>query len=132
LSIDAPAARSAVGLTQKVSDADRAKIRETMLGAHGLDAARYPLIAFRSTEVVPEARQEEGRWLVTGELSLHGVTKVVHLTVLAAPEGAGARFTGELRIKPSEYGMKPFKAAGGLVKVKDDALLVLDFFGKKR
>ncbi|MFT4251568.1 MAG: YceI family protein, partial [Caulobacter sp.] len=49
---------------------------EELLGAEWLDAAKYPAITFRSTKVAPTGPDTAD---VTGDLTLHGVTKPVTL-----------------------------------------------------
>ena len=43
-----------------------------------LDVAKYPTITFKSTKIEPDG---DGKWKVTGNLTLHGVTKPVVLEV---------------------------------------------------
>lgn len=43
-----------------------------------LDDAKYPTITFKSTKIEPDG---DGKWKVTGDLTLHGVTKPVVLEV---------------------------------------------------
>ena len=47
-------------------------------GANFLDVAKYPTITFKSVKIEPEA---DNKWKVTGNLTLHGVTKLVVLEV---------------------------------------------------
>jgi polyisoprenoid-binding protein YceI len=56
------------------------------------DVENYPTMSYRSTAVRPAGK---GRWLVEGELSLHGVTRSVPLEV--SFEGAGADPWGGVR-----------------------------------
>jgi len=46
--------------------------------ANFLDVEKYPTIAFKSKKVEPAG---EGKWKVTGDLTLHGVTKEVVLNI---------------------------------------------------
>jgi len=48
------------------------------------DVATYPTISFRSTSVKPDGK---GSWLVTGDLTMRGVTKQVTLPVTFLGEG---------------------------------------------
>lgn len=45
------------------------------------DVAAYPTIAFRSTRVEPTELFPHERWLVVGDLTIHGVTRPVELAV---------------------------------------------------
>ena len=120
LEIDAPEARLAEGFRQRVPDSDRVKIRESMRGPKGLEVERYPEISFASTRIEPG--REPGRWTVEGRLTLHGATRslVIPVTLTQRPGGYWAE--GAVALKPSEFGIKPFSALGGLIKVRDAAL----------
>lgn len=88
--------------------------RESQRDAHlrsadFLDVEKFPAITFRSTDV---AAAGEGEWKVTGDLTIHGVTRPVVLSVDGpAPEGkdpwgnvrSGASAT--TRIKRSDFGL---------------------------
>ncbi len=45
------------------------------------DVATYPTISFRSTRIEPVTSREGNRWLVVGDLTMHGVTRAVTLAV---------------------------------------------------
>ena len=86
-----------------------------------LDVDKYPTITFKSTKVEPEA---PNKWKVTGDLTLHGVTKPVVLEVETAaaikdPTGktrVGASATTEIDRK--DFGVvwnKPLETGGVLV-----------------
>src|SRR5205085_10206663 len=65
-----------------VSDKDRAEIQSTMLGPEVLDVARFPEIKFRSTAVERGTNAGgKNEWRVRGELTLHGQTRPVVLSV---------------------------------------------------
>jgi polyisoprenoid-binding protein YceI len=95
------------------------------------DVAKYPAITFKSTRI---AKQADGKILATGDLTLHGVTKPVTLTVdnFTAPikDGFGRTIRGVSatgKINRKDYGLTWNKAleAGG-VAVGEDVQLQLD------
>lgn len=122
LDMDHPAARAAEGLKSELGDGDRAKVREGMRGAKGLDIARFPKIAFASRVIEPVA-STPGMWLITGTLSLHGVDKDLQFPARLTAAANGYWAEGELRLRQSEFGIKPFSVAAGMVRVRDDLLL---------
>ena len=73
-----------------------------------LDAARHPVIVFRSTSVTA---QEKGRYLVRGNLTIRGVTQRVNLEVeitepINDPWGnVRAAATGEGRLNRKDWGL---------------------------
>ena len=71
------------------------------------DAAKYPTITFRSTRIEPKGNDQ---YDVTGDFSLHGVTKQIHVPVKAmgfAPMGKmeKAGFEISFPIDRKEYGI---------------------------
>jgi len=104
----------------KVNARDEAQIQETMQ-QKVLESEKYPRIEFRSSSV---AQAAPGSWKVTGELTLHGVTKSVVVNVTQAADV----FSGSARIKQTEFGIQPARAAGGAVKVKNELDLHFDIY----
>jgi polyisoprenoid-binding protein YceI len=102
----------------KASEKDRGEIQTTMLGAEVLDAQKYNEIRFRSTS----AQSSPGAWTVAGDLTLHGQTKAV--TVQVREEGG--RYSGSCKLKITDFGIAPVKAAGGAVRVKDEVQIDFD------
>jgi polyisoprenoid-binding protein YceI len=121
--------KSDVEITIKTSsiDTDEAKRDEHLRSPDFFDVAKYPVIVFKSTKIVPAGGT---KYKLTGELSMHGVTRPVTLdaTISKAvknPWGKQVRavkLTGKL--KRSDFGLKWNKAleAGGVV-VGDDVAL---------
>ena len=56
------------------------------------------------------------QWTVRGNLTLHGQTHPVSVTV----KKNGARYVGSASLKQRDFGMTPVSVAGGTVKVKDE------------
>lgn len=108
-------------MDQDIPAKDRAEIQKNMLGPEVLDSQQFPEIRFRSARV-EEASQ--GQWTVHGDLTLHGQT---HPIVLKATGDAG-HYRGSIVIKQKDFGMKPYSAAGGTVKVKNEVEIVFEIF----
>ena len=102
-----------------VSDKDRSEIQNTMTGPEVLDAQRYPEIVFRSTSVEAEGA---GAWAVQGDLTLHGQTG----PVTAHVREESGRYLGAVRLRQTQFGIKPVKVAGGTVRVKDEIQIDFD------
>ncbi|PYX86272.1 MAG: hypothetical protein DMG68_15900 [Acidobacteria bacterium] len=96
-----------------VSDKDREKIQTTMLGPEVLDSQQFPEIHFISTVV---SRLGDGRWLVDGNLTLHGQTRPVRVQV----EGRQGHYRGSSELKQKDFGIQPVSVGGGTVKVKNE------------
>jgi polyisoprenoid-binding protein YceI len=106
-----------------VSDSDRAKVQDTMLGPQVLDAKAYRDIWFRSTRI---DRLGDSRWLVHGDLTLHGQTHPVQVQT----EGQGGHFRGWAELKQKDFGITPVTVGGGTVKVKNEVRVEFDIVGK--
>ncbi|KMO40938.1 YceI family protein [Methylobacterium aquaticum] len=90
-----------------------------------LDAAQFPEMTFTSTKVTPEGKDKAK---VTGDLTLHGVTKPVTLEVTLVGAGANPMnkkatvgFEAKGTIKRSDFGVKTFVPA-----ISDEVQLVLN------
>ncbi len=101
----------ATGGVKALSDKDSADIRKNMEDKV-LQTSRFPEITFRSTQVSPTA--------ITGDLTIVGNTRPVTLD-MSVQDGAGdTTLTGRTTITQSAFGIKPFSAMMGALKVKDD------------
>ena len=93
------------------------------------NAKQFPVITFKSTNVEPTT---DG-YRVTGDLSLHGVTKSITVNLQKMGEGKDPwgnyrmGFSTELTIKRSDYGMTNMPKAVG-----DEILLMISFEGLKQ
>jgi len=101
------------------SASERQKIQSTMQSPEVLDPAKFPDISFASTSVESPA---PNRYLVHGNLTLHGVTKPIDLPV----SFASGHYTGKVSIKQTDFGITPVKIAGGAVRVKDPVSIEFD------
>ena len=98
---------------------DVPKVQQTMVGAKVLDVARYPTITFRSTALaVRERRGAVVDMFVTGELTLHGVTRSLSVPVQAELTVNRIAAHGTFSVKQSDYGIQPVSVAG-VVSVRD-------------
>ena len=96
---------------------DQEAVQSTMQNSL-LESAKFPEIRFESTAIHKIA---DGKWAVTGNLTLHGKTNSITVDV----HDDGGTYLGEARIRQTQFGMQPVSAAGGAVKVKDE--LRIDF-----
>lgn len=85
---------------------------EADMGKKVLHPDKYPTASFSSKSI-----QENGdSYHVSGDLSLHGVTKPLEFDIDTSGGGLKGRFT----IIQTDYGIKPFKAMMGTLKIKDE------------
>jgi hypothetical protein len=106
-------------LDPHLSAEKRAQVQKDMLSEKVLAPQKFPEIVFRSTAVEPRGKS---RWLVRGELSLHGVTRPLDFEVTEA----NGHYTGKTRFKQTEFKIEPPGIPGGFVKAKDEVEVVWD------
>ncbi|MCA9719408.1 MAG: YceI family protein [Myxococcales bacterium] len=98
------------GLDERgLSDGDKQKIIENMR-REILLTARHPEITFTGT-----ATRRGDAVAVRGQLELVGRAAPVELTL----REAGGRLSGELELTPTRWGVKPYKALAGAIKLQD-------------
>lgn len=101
---------------QELSDKDKEQIERTTRDEI-LQASRHPKVVFEGTE------QKEGdRHRVAGQLSLRGKKLPIELLVR---EEQG-RLKGAVELEPSRWGIRPYKALLGAIKLQDRVRLELD------
>lgn len=111
-------------LPEKEPAGDAPKVQEAMRGPKVLDVARFPTITFKSQRV--SGREAGGAYdlEVTGEMSLHGVTRALTLPVHVEVAGDTLTATGKAVLRHDHFGMQPVSVAG-VVKVKNE--IAIDF-----
>lgn len=98
-----------------LSDSDRRKIGENIAN-EVLHLDRSPEASFRGQIVADGAAVE-------GELTLAGRSASVRVPVQAV----GDRLRGEVTLVPSRWGIAPYRALAGAIKLQDRVLVRLDF-----
>jgi polyisoprenoid-binding protein YceI len=106
--------REGTGGMMALDDGDLANIEQTIDD----EVLKRQDISFRSTRVEPTGDGLS----VTGDLTLRGTTKPVAFD-LAVRDG---RLTGHAVVKQTEWGMKPYTALFGALKVADDVRVEID------
>jgi polyisoprenoid-binding protein YceI len=104
------------GGIKSLSDGDKADIKKTI----DKDVLKGTPIEFRSTEVQDAPG---GGLSVRGELSLGGRQAPVTFDLTV---GEGGRMTGSATVTQSAFGMKPYSALFGALKVADDVLVEVE------
>ncbi|MDZ4686734.1 MAG: YceI family protein [Planctomycetaceae bacterium] len=81
-----------------------AKLTAHLKSPDFFDTREHPKAGFVGKKFMPGAAA--GEFKVTGDLTLHGVTKEISVPVKAAFTGSGLTVTSEFAIDRSEFGMK--------------------------
>ncbi len=109
--------RDAAGGLQALGDDDEARILATIDD----DVLRRQPITFRSTAVRTAA---SGRAMtVQGELTLAGQTRAISFDLVVGDDG---RLTGSAIVRQTHWGIKPYSALFGALKVADDVEVTID------
>jgi polyisoprenoid-binding protein YceI len=111
---------SALKVTGKGESAnDVPKVQETMAGPQVLDVQRYPTITLASTHVTVTSHTGTTlEAMLTGQLTLHNVTRSITVPVTVRMDGNMLTATGRFSVKQTDHGIKPVSVAG-VVSVKD-------------
>ncbi|MBI3185205.1 MAG: YceI family protein [Myxococcales bacterium] len=116
-------ASSLVDHQPKLSEENRAEVRDQVRSPLVLDADRHPSIRFTSERVTVRARDEAGRPTaaeVRGTLELHGRARPLTVPLRLAWTERSLRAEGNLRFLQSDFGIRPFRRALGSIAVKDE------------
>jgi polyisoprenoid-binding protein YceI len=105
-----------------LSDKDRADIRKN-IAQKVLQLDRHPEITFRSTGV--EAPSQD-RLVVSGELTVAGTTRPARLELRRETGADSDHLSGRVTITQSQWGIKPFSAMLGALKVADNVDVEID------
>jgi polyisoprenoid-binding protein YceI len=129
LEIDA----AALNVTDKGDPpADVPKVQQVMVSNQVLDVGRYPTILFQSTNVAIKVQTATTLNLtVTGQLTLHNVTRSVTVPVSGQLGGSELTATGRFLLNQTDYGIKPV-SVGGVVAVKDALTISFTVIARER
>lgn len=109
--------REGTGGMQSLGEDDKANIHATIDD----EVLRRQAITFRSTEV--QTAVDAGALSVRGELTLAGTTRPIAFDLAVGGDGT---LTAVAVIKQTDWGMKPYSALFGALKVSDDVKVAID------
>jgi polyisoprenoid-binding protein YceI len=128
LTIDPPGARARAGLEKETPEEDLPKIKENMLSKGQLNASSFPQISYKATS----CSGTSGSVTLKGNMTLHGVTKPVSITMQVSEDGSSFTAKGSTTISHSMFGFAPFVAPLGVLKNEDNLKLTIDVRGAAR
>jgi polyisoprenoid-binding protein YceI len=123
LKADEPAMRQRYGLTSSLGEQERQEIQAAMEAQDQLFITRHPTLRFRSTRV---EQHTDGAYLVSGELTIRGVTQVMTVPAQVQQRDNILHSWGSFRFKQSSFGYAPYSAFLGAVRNQDEVLLHFD------
>jgi polyisoprenoid-binding protein YceI len=118
LTVDEPELRRAAGddFATEIPASAQAGTLRNMLSAAVLDAERFPEVLLRA-EAIEAA---PGGALATVRITLRGETRVLAVPVRYEQKGDELLADGELRLRQSDFGIAPFTALLGAMRVQDE------------
>ncbi|HVJ19153.1 MAG TPA: YceI family protein [Polyangiaceae bacterium] len=93
---------------------DNPKLTKHLKSADFFDAAQYPKVRFTSTEVKPAGAA--GKYLVSGNLDLHGVSKAVSFPATIEKKGDGVHAEAEFTFNRRDFNINYDGMANDLIK----------------
>lgn len=111
--------RQGTGGAKPLTEKDRSDIKANLEKV--LMVQRFPEILFRSTEVLGGDRLE-----VAGELTIAGNKRNVRFPIELVTSGGMRRVSGVVAVKQTDWGIKPYSAMLGALKVRDVVEVVFE------
>ena len=118
LTVDEPAMREMAGpdFPPNVPESARDGTRKNLLSEALLDGAKYPAIRLRALDVIEAANGYD----MGVEITIKDQVRTVRVPVAVERAEGSLKASGELPLKQSELGLKPFSVAMGTLIVLDD------------
>jgi polyisoprenoid-binding protein YceI len=88
------------------------------------DVAKYPKATFKATKIVPDTEKGAGNYMVTGDLTLRGVTKSVTFPAKIAVSDGNVAVNAEFSINRKDFNILYAGKADDLIR--DDVVIKLD------
>ena len=135
---DQPELRQKVGYTVMLTDAQQAQVAEHMVGSDQLNAASFSDIRFRATScsgsaaVASTGTASIASRTVTGQLTIHGVSKTVQVPIRVTFDGASLHITGAFSAVHEDFGFTPYTALLGTLRNQAGLNFTLDVVGAAR
>jgi len=130
-SLQMTAQASSLEETDPVFTSEQKKIINKELNEIVLETAKFPEITFRSTQVTGSPGQGKFDVRITGDLTLHGVTKRVTIPAAVTVSGDTMHAVGEFEIDRKDFDVNATDAFHGLVRIKHDLKFVFDIVGRR-
>lgn len=118
--------------TRDVFTAQQKQIIDKELREIVLEPDKYPEITFKSTQVQVETPAGgEFRVRITGDLTLHGVTRRVEIPAQVTMAGNDLHARGEFGISRKDFNVKATSAFHGTVRIRDELRVIFDIVARQ-
>ena len=129
MSLELEVKADSLELLDRVPLTDRRDI-EGRMRSEVLEVFTYPEIRYQAQDI---SFRPDGpgryRLQINGQLSLHGVTRNQPMETELRLYTDGLRLMGESTLLMSDYHMKPVKAVGGTIRLKDELRISFELLG---
>lgn len=105
------------GRIQPLKPGDHQEIEGNLRGPRVLQADRHPEVRFSGRGTLPAA---PGPFELDGRLELCGQTRPIRLPARVFQDPEGLRVEGQVELSQRSFGIEPFSALMGALKVKDE------------
>ncbi|HEX4642812.1 MAG TPA: YceI family protein [Candidatus Acidoferrales bacterium] len=123
---------SAMEVLDEMKRDDRRKLEQEMYGTV-LEVSRFPEAEFESKSIsVQKLSADLLAVHVTGDLTFHGATQSHAFDARVTRLGTMLRISGDFPLSQSEYGIKPFSAAGGTLRLKDEVKFSFELVARQQ
>jgi polyisoprenoid-binding protein YceI len=123
---------ASLAVTDDIGEKDRDEMNRRMHD-EVLESDGYSEIVYECSKVSASKTGDGQYWVaLSGELSLHGVTRSQPVAARVTLSGDTLRAAGEFSLLQSDYEIEPVSAAGGTVKLKDELKLSFDITARKQ
>ena len=102
---DINAAKISIEITAGSIYTDTPKLTNHLKSGDFFDVNKHPKATFKSTAIKAAAGANGTTHEITGDLTMHGVTKSITFPVKAAADDKGVTIDGTLTIKKEDFGM---------------------------
>lgn len=114
--LDLQVTASSLKVISPTPEKDKKEIEERLC-TQVLDCDIFPNITFKSIQL--EAQDKLSHKMM-GALTLHGITQSIPLELDIIQENKQLEASGEIKLKQSDFKIKPPTVLGGMIKVKDE------------
>ena len=111
-----------IDATSVFTDAD--KLTEHLKSGDFFEVEKFPRASFRSTKIEADTTKGAGKYLVTGDLTLHGVTKSISFPAEIKIGADDVSVSSEFAINRKDFGIVYAGKADDLIR--DDVVIRLD------
>jgi polyisoprenoid-binding protein YceI len=123
---------SSLGVQDDISDKDRREI-ERLMNQEVLETAKFPEILYEASSIsVTKMSDMLYAATISGNLTLHGVTRSRPVTARVSLLGSMLRASGDFTLDQTDYGIKLVSVAGGALKLKDELKFSFEIVARRQ